>query len=188
MMARKPTKKRAATHEGDITENIKSTTTAAIGEMEKAGELLLSEVKQGLGAVTDKISSTAKSVSETQFAQALKTLVDDVETIGNDLVDAVSRRLDQLRGKVQKKSKQAKKKAPATKSKAATQRKSAAATKKVTKKKVAVKKRATAKKKIAVTKRTAAKKSITGKKAPTKKKTSVKRRTAAGKKSVAPAS
>jgi hypothetical protein len=155
-MAKKRAKKKSAGSKQGITGSVKSTASALINEIEKAGEVVITEIKGGVVAVTDKILSTAKTVSETSVAQTLKSLVGEVEEIGGDVVDAVSQRLDQLRGKVEEETEAAPVKKRAAKKKVSAKKKGAK--KKVSKKRVAAKKKVTAKKK-------AAKKKVTKKKA-----------------------
>jgi len=186
----KATRKKTSAKPKSLARTVKGTATAVLGEVEKAGDMVLTEVKDGLGAVTDKITTTAKGMAETQAALILKKLVDEVEEIGSGVVDAVSAKLDHLRGKVEESHAEAgapvKKKA-ASKKKAAAKKK-AVAKKKATKKKAVSKKKATAKKKATTKKAVAKKKAVTKKKtskkkaAPKTKKTTARKKTAARKK------
>ena len=179
-MAKKLSKKKNVAKKSDITKTVKTTASTVINEVEKAGDFVVGEVKDGLGAVTDKISAAAKTVAETQAAQVLKGLIEEVETIGSDLIDAVSHKLDQLRGKVADESSSSKKataKKKAGSKKKASAKKKAGAKKKTTvaKKKAAPKKKAVAKKKVATKKKASTKKKVAAKKkATTKKKSSAK--------------
>ena len=170
-MAKKLSKKKNVAKKSDITKTVKTTASTVINEVEKAGDFVVGEVKDGLGAVTDKISAAAKTVAETQAAQVLKGLIEEVETIGSDLIDAVSHKLDQLRGKVADESASSKK---ATAKKKASAKKKAGAKKKTTvaKKKAAPKKKAAAKKKVATKKKASTKKKVAAKKKATAKKKS----------------
>ena len=170
-MAKKLSKKKNVAKKSDITKTVKTTASTVINEVEKAGDFVVGEVKDGLGAVTDKISAAAKTVAETQAAQVLKSLIEEVETIGSDLIDAVSHKLDQLRGKVADESASSKK---ATAKKKASAKKKAGAKKKTTvaKKKAAPKKKAAAKKKVATKKKASTKKKVAAKKKATAKKKS----------------
>ena len=167
-MAKKASKKKVSASKGGFAESFKATASSVIGEVEKAGDVVLNEVKDGLGIVTDKVAETAKGVTETQAAKMLKTLVDEVEEIGNDIVDAVGRKMNQLRGQVAAQAtprkKVAKKKAGAKKKVAAkkTAKKKAAPKRKVTTKKRAAPKKKVAKKKVA--KKKVAKKKVTARK------------------------
>ena len=178
-MAKKSSKKNVA-KKSDVTKTVKTTASTVINEVEKAGELVIGEVKDGVGAVTDRISAAAKTVAETQAAQVLKSLIEEVETIGSELIDAVGHKLDQLRGKVadetaSSKKTTAKKKAT-TKKKAGAKKKTAVAKKTpAAKKKAAPKKKAGTKKKVATKKKASTKKKVAAKKkATTKKKSSAK--------------
>jgi hypothetical protein len=172
-MAKKSSKKNVA-KKSDVTKTVKTTASTVINEVEKAGELVIGEVKDGVGAVTDRISAAAKTVAETQAAQVLKSLIEEVETIGSELIDAVGHKLDQLRGKVADETASSKK---TTAKKKATTKKKAGAKKKtaVAKKKAAPKKKAGTKKKVATKKKASTKKKVAAKKkATTKKKSSAK--------------
>ncbi len=184
-MAKKSSKKKNVAKKSDITKNVKTTASTVINEVEKAGDLVIGEVKDGVGAVTDKISTAAKTVAETQAAQVLKSLIEEVETIGSDLIDAVSHKLDQLRGKVADESASSKK--ATAKKKASTKKKAGAKKKASAKKKAGAKKKTTvAKKKAAPKKKAAAKKKVaTKKKASTKKKVAAKKKATTKKKSSA---
>jgi hypothetical protein len=185
-MEKEGSKEKAADSKQGIGGTVKSTASALINEVEKVGEVISAEIKGGVVLVTDKISSTAKTVSETQVAQTLMSLAGEVEQIGGDVIDAVSQRIDQLRGKVVEETEAAAVKKRAPRKKASTKKKGAkkkvtkkrgVAKKKVSKKKVAKKK--VAKKKVAkkkVAKKKVAKKKATKKKA-TKKKATKKKAT-----------
>ena len=117
---------------------------------------MIGEVKDGVGAVTDKISAAAKTVAETQAAQVLKSLIEEVETIGSELIDAVGHKLDQLRGKVADETASSNK--ATTKKKAGAKKKTAVAKKTpAAKKKAAPKKEAGTKKKATTKKKSGAK-------------------------------
>jgi hypothetical protein len=170
MAKEKRAKAKSAGSKQGITGAVKSTASALINEIEKVGEVVVSEIKGGVVAVTDKISTTSKSVSETQVAQTLMNLVGEVEGIGGDVIDAVSQRIDQLRGKVVEETEAAAMKKRATKKKVSAKKKTAK--KKVSKKRVATKKKATTKKKVArkkVARKKVAKKKVAKKKVAKKK-------------------
>ena len=82
-MAKKVSKKKVAASAGGFAESFKATASSVITEVEKAGDVVLAEVKEGLGTVTDKVADTAKGMNETQAAKMLKTLVGEIEEIGN---------------------------------------------------------------------------------------------------------
>ncbi|MGD8911716.1 MAG: hypothetical protein PVI97_05690 [Candidatus Thiodiazotropha sp.] len=164
-MAKKSSKSKKTESTQGIADIVMSSASVIINEIEKAGELVLSEVKDGVVAVTEKLSSTARSVSETQMAQLMKTVIDEVEEIGNDVIDAVSLRFDQLRGEVAQKTQMStvKKQAPRKKKKVSTKKKSTSTKKKVSKKRAVVKKKVSLKKKVSKKKMSVKKKGITKK-------------------------
>jgi hypothetical protein len=173
-MAKKASKKKVSASKGGFAESFKATASSVIGEVEKAGDVVLNEVKDGLGIVTDKVAETAKGVTETQAAKMLKTLVDEIEEIGNDIVDAVGRKMNQLRGQVAAKAAPRKK---AAKKKAGAKRKVAAKKKAAPKRKVTTKKRAAPKKKVTA-KKTAKKKAAPKRKVTAKKRAAPKKKVA----------
>lgn len=183
-MAKKTTKKTATRKQGGVGKSVKTTAGAIIGEVEKAGDLVLKEVREGLGTVTDKVASTARSLSETQAAKLVKSLAEDVEAIGADLISAVSHKLDQLRGRVAEQA-EVVEKAPAVKKKTTPKRKAAAKKSAPARKKTAAKKKAAVKKKATVKKRAAKKSVATKKKSAAKKKTPASKKTATKKKATA---
>jgi hypothetical protein len=160
----------------------KSTARGLVDEVEKAGETLLKEIREGFDTISDKVSVAAKSaaggiadttasvadrVSKTQTTQQIRTALDHIEAVGERVIDVIGERFEVLRGKViattipavkkkAAKKKAAKKAAPAAKKKAA---KKKTAVKKASKKKAA--KKAPLKK--------AAKKKLVAKKAAKKK-------------------
>lgn len=161
----------------------KSTARGLVDEVEKAGETLLTEIREGFDTITDKVSVAAKSaaggiadttasvaerMSKTQTTQQIKTALDHIEAVGERVIDVIGERFEVLKSRVMAASKPAvkkkavKKAAPAAKKKAA--KKKTAVKKKAVKKKVAKKKAAKkaplkkAAKKKAVTKKAAKKK------------------------------
>lgn len=167
-MAKKTSKKKATEGTDSLADSARGTAASILGEVEKAGEVILGEIKGGLGTVSDKLTHTAKSVAETRAAQLLKSLVDEVEEISGNLVSSVSSKLDSLRGKVEQtqvaeepvKKKSVRRKKPA--SKKATAKKTT--TRKTTSKKTVSKKATSAKK--SATKKAPAKKATASKTTP----------------------
>lgn len=160
----------------------KSTTRGLVDEVEKAGEMLFKEIKEGFDTISDKVSVAAKSaadgiadttasvadrMSKTQTTQQIKTALDQIEAVGERVLDAIGERFDILKSRVVATSKPAAKKKAAKKK--AAKKAAPAAKKKVAKKKTAAKK---ASKKKAVKKaplKKAAKKKAVTKKAAKKK-------------------
>jgi hypothetical protein len=190
-MAKKVTNKKTAAGKGGLANSVKAKASTVITEAEQAGENVLSEVRDGLGAVTDRIAATVKTVSETQAARTLKNLLGEVEEIGSDVIEAVTQKLKQLRGKVETETAGVVPRKATTKNKAAAKKavrsKKKAANKKVTKKKPAAKKktapkRAAPKKKPVVKKKAAPKNKTTATKKVMNKKPTAKSKSAAKKK------
>ena len=98
---KKSSKDQATGKKSGIADTVMATASTVIKEVEKVGDFFLTEVRDGLSTVTDKIATTAKGVTEIQARQGLKSLVKEVEEIGDSVVEAVSQKLDQLRGKVE---------------------------------------------------------------------------------------
>lgn len=150
----------------------KSTVRGLVDEVEKAGEILLKEIREGFDTISDKVSVAARSaadgiadttasvadrMSKTQTTQQIKSALDHIEAVGERVIDAIGDRFDLLKSRVVATSK------PVIKKKAV---------KKKTVKKKAAKKAVPAAKKKAAKKKTAAKKAAkkkTAKKAPLKK-------------------
>lgn len=190
-MAKKVTNKKKAAGKGGLANSVKAKASTVITEAEQAGENVLSEVRDGLGAVTDRIAATVKTVSETQAARTLKNLLGEVEEIGSDVIEAVTQKLKQLRGKVETETAGVVRRKATTKNKAAAKKavrsKKKAANKKVTKKKPAANKktapkRAAPKKKPVVKKKAAPKNKTTATKKVMNKKPTAKSKSAAKKK------
>lgn len=163
----------------------KSTVRSLVDEVEKAGEGLLRDIREGFDTISDKVSVVAKSaaggiadttssvagrVSKTQASQQIKSALDQIESVGERVIDTISERFEILRNKAIATSK------PAVKKKAAKKAaKKAVAKKKAAKKKVAAKKASKKKATKKTSLKKAAKKKSTAKKA-AKKKVSAKRK------------
>ncbi len=130
-------------------------------EVEKAGESLLKEIKEGFAAITDKVTVAARSAAEgiadttstmadkmasAQTSQQIKSALDQVESVAERVVNVLGERFETLKNRVIAATKPVK-------------RKAAAPAKKATKKKTAAKKASpkTAAKKKAAKKKSAAK-------------------------------
>ncbi|MGB5253541.1 MAG: hypothetical protein WBN68_12545, partial [Sedimenticolaceae bacterium] len=61
-MAKKASKKKVSASTGGFAESFKATASSVISEVEKAGDVVLTEVKEGLSTVTDKVADTAKGM------------------------------------------------------------------------------------------------------------------------------
>ena len=160
-MAKKgKSKKKQSTARPGVGDALKHTAAGLLEEVEKAGEVVLSEIKESFDFLSGKVADTAKYAAETTIAvkdkvttEQLQALLKEVEDVGEGLLQGISGRFETLRDSVLK---------PAAKKKAT---KKKAAKKKAAKKKAAKKK--AAKKKAA--KKKAAKKKVTKKKTVRKK-------------------
>lgn len=166
---KKVARKKAATGKAadtGLSAGIHAAAESIVEEVDKTSASVLGELRKGLGTVTDKVTGVARSLADTQPAQALFGLIEDVEEIGERVVDMVGKRFDQLRGKVEEEAKSAaaKPRKKAAKKKVA---KKKVARKKVTGKKVTKKK--AARKKVAVKTAAGARKKVVRKKAGVKK-------------------
>jgi phosphopentomutase len=150
----------------------KSAARGLVDEVEKAGETLLKEIREGFDTISDKVTVAAKSAAEgiadttasvadrmskTQTTQQFKSALDHIEAVGERVIDALGERFDILKSRVMATSQ------PAVKKQAA---------KKKTVKKKAVKKAVPAAKKKAAKKaplQKATKKKAVSKKTVTKK-------------------
>ena len=188
---RKKSSKKASAGVG---ETIRGTALEVVDEIEKAGGVVLGEIRSSFDFIGDKVTTAAKAAAGTTVAvkdrvtsqevtDQLHELVQDVEDAGASLMHAITGQFESLRKSIAKAPKatrprKTKKKAVKKKAKKKAVRKKAAkktVKKKATRKK-AVKKKATRKK--------AARKKTTRKKATRKKATRKKatRKTAAKKK------
>lgn len=159
----------------------KSTARSLVDEVEKAGESLLKEIRDGFDTITDKVSvaartaaegiadttsSVAERVSKSHASHQIRNALEQIEVVGERVLDTISDRFEVLRNKVIDTSKPAQKK---TVKKKATKKAAKKVVKKAAKRKPLAKK--AAKKKVAkkAVKKKAAKKKTTLKKAAKKK-------------------
>ena len=161
-----------------FSDTVKNKAVSAIDEVEKIGDLIIKEVREGFGVVSGKVASAARSASELPGdivdrvsgkhpKEVFSMVVDEVEELAGDLMEGIAKRVKQMRGAAEKAAAQPAKKAKKKARKKAAKKKAAkkkAGKKKVGKKKLAKKK---AKKKVAkkkVAKKKAAKKKVAKKK------------------------
>jgi hypothetical protein len=164
---------------------IKGTALGVVDEVEKAGGVVLDELKTTIDFITGKVTDTAKVAADTgvavkdavtskQVTDQLHALVREVEEVGEGLAGVISSQFDSLRKTISKPAKKPKKKAAKKKAaKKKARKKSTARKKKATRKKA--KKKATARKKTTRKKTTARKKASPRKKASVRKKTTRKK-------------
>ncbi|MGD8595009.1 MAG: hypothetical protein PVF82_19430 [Gammaproteobacteria bacterium] len=162
----------------------KSTARGLVDEVEKAGESLLREIREGFDTISDKVSVAAKSaaegiadttasvadrVSKTQTTQQIKSALEHIETVGERVIDVLSERFEILKNRVVATSKPTVKKKAAKKVKTAVKKAAKKAAPAAKKKKTAAKK--ASKKKVAkkAPPKKAAKKKTATKKAAKKK-------------------
>ena len=188
------TKRKTAGLSG-IGKTVSSRAGVVVDEVEKAGEFMLREIREGFDVVTDKASHAVKAaaeasvtvkgkVTETQPKELLKDFVSEVEEIGESLVEGINSRISQLRDAVvgavaevkAPSRKKAGKKKVAAKKKATSKKKAAPKKKVAAKKKAALKKKVPAKKKAAPRKKVTAKKKMAPRKKVATRKKTVKKR------------
>lgn len=163
------------------------TAGSIVEEVEKASETVLTEVKSGIGTVANKVADVARSSADTladsQAGHLLKTLVGEIQEIGEGLLTFVAGQFERIRGKALEQgqaSPQPATQAPRKKAAKKTERKAvakrsanSAAMKSGRAKKVA--KKAPAARKAATKKVTPRKKAASKKKAATRKKAAAKK-------------
>jgi len=183
------------TTDSSFTDTVKTKAASAFDEVEKIGDLLINEIREGFDVVSGKVSSAARSASEIPSdirdrvsglhpKEYLSKVVDEVEEVADDLLEGITSRVKQLRQAAEKAAAQPARRAKKKAKKKAAKKK--AAKKKAAKKKVAKKK--TAKKKVAkkkVAKKKVAKKKLAKKKVAKKKVAKKKAKKKAAKKRVA---
>ena len=151
-MAKKTQARKTPSATTRITSTVATAVSAVVDEVEKVSDVILKEVREGFTSVSDTVSDaagkTADTVASTQAGKVLKSLITEVEELGEDLIASVTQKLSQLRGEVQKKAKTISTasgaKAPARKTAAKKAAKKKAAAKKVAKKKAVAKEKTVA--------------------------------------------
>ena len=133
----------------------KTTARVLVDEVEKAGESLLREIRDGFDTISDKVSVAARSaaggiadttasvadrVSKTQTTQHIKSALDQIEAVGERVINVIGERFDILKSKVIATSKPVAKKKAAPAAKKAVKKKVVASKKKAPLKKAAKKK------------------------------------------------
>jgi hypothetical protein len=178
-MARKrKAKKKAGKATAGVGSTIRQTATGLLDEVEKAGEVVLAEIKDSFEFISGKVADTARYAAETTVAvkdkvttQQLQTLLKEVEEVGEGLAQGIAGRFESLRSSLLKTGSSAKPK----KAKKKVAKKRTAKKRVVARKKAVVKKKAAAKKKTAVKKKAAKKKSAAKRKVVAKKKSAKKK-------------
>ena len=106
-MATKKSSKKKSTRMNDIKKTVSTTASSVIDEIEKAGDVVAREVREGFDAVSKKASVAAKSaadassnvkgiVADADPKQLFHSLVEEVEEITEQIVDVVKSRFSQL--------------------------------------------------------------------------------------------
>ena len=163
---------------------IKGTALGVVDEVEKAGGVVLDELKSTIDFITGKVADTAKVAADTgvavkdvvtskQVTDQLHALVREVEEVGEGLAGVITSQFDALRKTISKPAKEPKGKAAKKK---ATKRK--AKKKSTARKKTTTRKKAAPRKKTTASKKTTRKKTTTRKKAAPRKKTTRRKATA----------
>ena len=186
--------KKAAAGVGDT---LKDTALGVVDEVEKAGGVVLGEIRNSFDFIGDKVTSTARVAADTTVAvkdrvtsqevtDQLHELVRDVEDAGASLIKVINSHFESLRKSIAKAPKPKKPKKPKKTGKKAAKKKSASkkaakkkAVRKKTTRKKATAKKATAKKATAkkATRKKVTRKKPAAKRAPRKKTTTRKKTT-----------
>lgn len=188
MAKKKSTAKTSQTRLTGIKQTVSTTASSVIDEIDKASDVVVREVREGLNAISGKAKIAAKSAADASVnvkdividshpKEIFLSLVDEVEEIAEDIINVVKERFNQLGSTAESSAKKSVKKKTAKKAV-----KKKAAKKKTTKKaaskkapaKKAVKKKAVKKKTVkkSVNKKTtkkAVKKKVPAKKSVKKK-------------------
>lgn len=185
MAKKKSTAKTSQTRLTGIKQTVSTTASSVIDEIDKASDVVVREVREGLNAISDKAKIAAKSAADASVnvkdividshpKEIFLSLVDEVEEIAEGIINVVKERFNQLGSTAESSAKKSVKKKAAKKAvkKKAVKKKAAkkAASKKAPAKK-AVKKKAVKKKTVkksvkkkttkkAVKKKASAKKSV----------------------------
>jgi hypothetical protein len=189
MATKKSTAKTSQTRLTGIKQTVSTTANSVIDEIDKASDVVVREVREGLNAISDKAKIAAKSAADASVnvkdividshpKEIFLSLVDEVEEIAEGIINVVKERFNQLGSTAESTAKKSvKKKAKKAVKKKAAKKKAAkkAASKKAPAKK-AVKKKAVKKKSVKKSVKKKTKKKAVKKKAPVRK--SVKKKAA----------
>ena len=174
MATKKSTAKTSQTRLTGIKQTVSTTASSVIDEIDKASDVVVREVREGLNAISDKAKIAAKSAADASVnvkdividshpKEIFLSLVDEVEEIAEGIINVVKERFNQLGSTAESTAKKSvKKKAKKAVKKKAVKKKAAkkAASKKAPAKK-AVKKKAVKKKSVKKSvKKKATKKSV----------------------------
>jgi hypothetical protein len=183
MAKKKSTAKTSQTRLTGIKQTVSTTASSVIDEIDKASDVVVREVREGLNAISDKAKIAAKSAADASVnvkdividshpKEIFLSLVDEVEEIAEGIINVVKERFNQLGSTAESSAKKSVKKKAAKKAvkKKAVKKKAAkkAASKKAPAKK-AVKKKAVKKKTVKKSVKKKTKKKAVKKKAPAKK-------------------
>jgi hypothetical protein len=183
MAKKKSTAKTSQTRLTGIKQTVSTTASSVIDEIDKASDVVVREVREGLNAISDKAKIAAKSAADASVnvkdividshpKEIFLSLVDEVEEIAEGIINVVKERFNQLGSTAESSAKKSVKKKAAKKAvkKKAVKKKAAkkAASKKAPAKK-AVKKKAVKKKTVKKSVKKKTTKKAVKKKAPAKK-------------------
>lgn len=183
MATKKSTAKTSQTRLTGIKQTVSTTASSVIDEIDKASDVVVREVREGLNAISDKAKIAAKSAADASVnvkdividshpKEIFLSLVDEVEEIAEGIINVVKERFNQLGSTAESSAKKSVKKKAAKKAvkKKAVKKKAAkkAASKKAPAKK-AVKKKAVKKKTVKKSVKKKTTKKAVKKKAPAKK-------------------
>ena len=182
MAKKKSTAKTSQTRLTGIKQTVSTTASSVIDEIDKASDVVVREVREGLNAISDKAKIAAKSAADASVnvkdividshpKEIFLSLVDEVEEIAEGIINVVKERFNQLGSTAESSAKKSvKKKAKKAVKKKAVKKKAAkkAASKKAPAKK-AVKEKAVKKKTVKKSVKKKTTKKAVKKKAPAKK-------------------
>ena len=182
MAKKKSTAKTSQTRLTGIKQTVSTTASSIIDEIDKASDVVVREVREGLNAISDKAKIAAKSAADASVnvkdividshpKEIFLSLVDEVEEIAEGIINVVKERFNQLGSTAESSAKKSvKKKAKKAVKKKAVKKKAAkkAASKKAPAKK-AVKKKAVKKKTVKKSVKKKTTKKAVKKKVPAKK-------------------
>ena len=183
MAKKKSTAKTSQTRLTGIKQTVSTTASSVIDEIDKASDVVVREVREGLNAISDKAKIAAKSAADASVnvkdividshpKEIFLSLVDEVEEIAEGIINVVKERFNQLGSTAESSAKKSVKKKAAKKAvkKKAVKKKAAkkAASKKAPAKK-AVKEKAVKKKTVKKSVKKKTTKKAVKKKVPAKK-------------------
>ncbi|MGB5767063.1 MAG: hypothetical protein WBM38_10055 [Arenicellales bacterium] len=107
MAKKKSTTKTSQTRLTGIKQTVSTTASSVIDEIDKASDVVVREVREGLNAISDKAKIAAKSAADASVnvkdividshpKEIFLSLVDEVEEIAEGIINVVKERFNQL--------------------------------------------------------------------------------------------